>query len=85
MRAESRGPAILAWPRLASVPLLSGDADLIVISLSKPTPFRGNSWKPILAFIGQKRLICRYFGAFWKRQQLIAMQKVEGSNPFSRS
>jgi hypothetical protein len=27
------------------------------------------------------RRICRYFGALWRREPLLAMQKVEGSNP----
>jgi hypothetical protein len=57
----------------------------IVISLSKPLRFRGNSWNPIFRVLASNRLICRHFETVWTTEQLLAMQKVEGSNPFSRS
>jgi hypothetical protein len=52
--------------------------------LSKPLRFLGNSWKAIVALVRRNPHICRDFGARWRREQLLAMQKVEGSNPFSR-
>jgi hypothetical protein len=60
------------------------DNSLIVSSLSEPMRSRGNSWKAIVAHMRRNTRICRYFGALWRREQLLAMQKVEGSNPFSR-
>jgi hypothetical protein len=38
-----------------------------------------------VAVVSENPLVCRHFGAFWESEQLLAMQKVEGSNPFSRS
>jgi hypothetical protein len=60
------------------------DDRFIVVSLSKSLRSRGNSWNPISRVLPPNPLICRHFETFWRREQLLAMQKVEGSNPFSR-
>jgi hypothetical protein len=60
------------------------DDRFIVISLPKPLRSRGNSWNPISRVLAPNPLICRHFETFWTREHLLAMQKVEGSNPFSR-
>ena len=60
------------------------DDRFIVSSLSKPLRSRGNSWNPISRVLAPNPLICRHFEPFWTREQLLAMQKVVGSNPISR-
>jgi len=65
---------------------LSGRADhLIVRSLSKPLRFRPNSWNAHSWEPAGDLPICRHFGPICEAELLLAMQKVEGSNPFSRS
>jgi hypothetical protein len=63
------------------------DDRFIVISLSKPLRSRGNSWNPIsrvLAPNPRSRLFAGIYRQSPSPQVLLAMQKVEGSNPFSR-
>ena len=55
------------------------DDRFIAISLSKPRRFHGHSWNPIFRVLAPNRLICRHFETFCTREQLLAMQKVEGS------
>jgi hypothetical protein len=43
-----------------------------------------NPGDPIVMSVEQMSSICRYFGPISETEQLLAMQKVEDSNPFSR-
>jgi hypothetical protein len=55
-----------------------------VHSVSKPPAIEPNSWKPPTPSPAPKVCVCRVFGGGYRPQQLLAMQKVVGSNPFSR-
>ena len=60
-------------------------APLIVRSLSKPPVSAPNSWNASGRSRRPETLICRRFCILGAADLLLAMQKVEGSNPFSRS
>jgi hypothetical protein len=66
-----------------------GQADASSFSLSlpclRPRHFGGILGRPPCRETRSYRRICRHFGAIAEAEQLLAMQKVEGSNPFSRS
>jgi hypothetical protein len=55
------------------------------VSVRKPPRFRGKSWKAALIAYGSKTFFCRAFLGCSGSHVPLAMQKVEGSNPFSRS
>jgi hypothetical protein len=60
-------------------------ASLIVRSLSKPQGTAHDSWNANLASSRAEVQICRRFCILGAADVLLAMQKVEGSNPISRS
>jgi hypothetical protein len=59
-------------------------ASLIVRSLSKPPVSAHNSWNVSARSTRPETPICRHFWILGAADLLLAMQKVEGSNPFSR-
>ena len=60
-------------------------ASLIVRSLSKSPASAHNSWNANLPSSSPEVTICRRFCILGAADLLLAMQKVEDSNPFSRS
>jgi hypothetical protein len=70
--------------REPALPPSARDRSLSVPCLN-PRYLRTTCGTPARGLASRKSLVCRHFAGPWQTQQLLAMQKVEGSNPFSRS
>ena len=87
----ARKPAERSKPRglsedqmAASSRVRPPSASLIVRSLSKPPVSAHNSWNASVRSTRPDTPICRHFCILGAADLLLAMQKVEGSNPISR-